>query len=127
MGHQGEALDTIFRRAGVNISSLAQKIGVSRSAVYNWTHMAVIPYENLEKISKALDMDIFSEIQKVLKIPAPIKKYEPIAKVEEPSEQYGEKTFLQVALDGNEENLERLIQKLKALNEALKSYREAIS
>jgi transcriptional regulator with XRE-family HTH domain len=122
MKHQGEALELILRRLGVSITSLAEKSGVTRSTVYNWFNMATVPYENLEKISKAIGVDIFNEIEKELKITKPLKKYDAIATVAEPSETYGEKTSLQVTLDGTDESLDRLITKLKALNEALKSY-----
>lgn len=122
MKHQGEALELILRRLGVSITSLAEKSGVTRSTVYNWFNMATVPYENLEKISKAIGVDIFNEIEKELKITKTIKKYDAIATVAEPSETYMEKTSLQVTLDGTDESLDRLIAKLKALNEALKSY-----
>lgn len=122
MKHQGEALELILRRLGVNITSLAKKIGLSRSQLYNWFGMTTLSYDNLEKISKAIGVDIFHEIEKELKITKPLKKYDTIATVAEPSETYGEKTSLQVTLDGTDESLDRLIAKLKALNEALKSY-----
>ena len=127
MKHQGEALELILRRLGINITSLAEKIGMTRSAVYNWFHMATVPYENLEKISRAIGVDIFSEIEKELKITKPLKKYDAIATVADQSETHGEKTSLQVTLDGTDESLDRLVAKLKALNEALKNYQAQIS
>jgi transcriptional regulator with XRE-family HTH domain len=122
MDHQGEALSNILRRLGVNLSTLAAKIGVSRSAIYLWMDKDTISLDNLDKISNALQMDIYEEIQKEMKVKSPIKKYQPVATVEEPRAVYETPTPIQVLLDGDDEHFERLVAKLKALNDALKVY-----
>lgn len=130
MGHQGEALRVILARQKVNISSLAEKMGVSRSAVYQWFDLETISYENLERVSKALKQDFFELIERELNVARPLKKFNPIptvATVSESSVSYGEKTAIQVFLDGTEESLERLIEKLRALNNALHAYQEQLN
>lgn len=66
MQHQGEALRVVLTRHRVNVTDLATKIKMSRTSIYNWFEMMVIPYENLEKASDALGLDLFQEIKKEL-------------------------------------------------------------
>jgi DNA-binding Xre family transcriptional regulator len=122
MDHQGEALEIIIKRLGVNVTTLADQIGLSRSAIYQWFDKAVISLDNINKLSKALDMDVYDLLQKEMKVKNPKKIYQPVATVEEPRAVYETPTPIQVLLDGDDEHFERLVAKLKALNDALKVY-----
>lgn len=122
MGHQGEALEIIIRRLGVNVTTLADQIGVSRSAVYQWFDKDVVSLDNINKLSEALKMDMYDLLQKEMKVKNPKKIYQPVATVEEPQASYASPTPIQVLLDGDDEHFERMVAKLKALNDALKVY-----
>lgn len=129
MKRQGEALRIIFSRNNVNISDLAERMKMSRTTVYAWFDMTIVPYENLQKVSKALDLDVFELMRKELGLET-FKKYNPVV-VSEPKEKNlnlsQEEITMQIKLDGHSETLDRLIEKLRVLNEALSHYSEATS
>jgi transcriptional regulator with XRE-family HTH domain len=128
MEHQGEALRTILIDRRVSITELAKKLKVSRTTVYNWFEMVIVPYEHLEEMSDKLGLDLFEEIRKVLsgrkeKFYKPLKFGE-TGQVTEPGPvewKSPEKTAVTLFIDGTENNLEMNIQKLKALSAALSS------
>lgn len=129
MEHQGEALRVVLTRNNVKITDLAERIKCSRTTVYTWFDMTIIPYENLEKISKVLDLDIFQLIREEMGSKSSFKKYKPIAEIKLPkaSVKEGEEIMMQIKLDGKSQTLDRLIEKLRVLNAALSSYSEAVS
>jgi transcriptional regulator with XRE-family HTH domain len=126
MEHQGEALRVIFTRNKVNIKNLADRMKTSRTTVYTWFEMAIIPYENLEKVSKALNLNIFELMRDELGL----KSYNPVVSIKteaSPVDGANESLTMQIKLDGSSESLDRLIEKLRVLNEALSMYSTAIS
>jgi hypothetical protein len=122
MQHQGEALRVVLSRHRVNLTDLAEKIKMSRTTIYNWFEMIMIPYENLEKASDALGIDLFEEIRKENK-----GKESPFYKALDPPQRtekereifYAEKMQVSVFLNGLEDDLEVTIEKLRAMNKAL--------
>jgi transcriptional regulator with XRE-family HTH domain len=129
MEHQGEALRVIFTRNKVNIKNLADRMKTSRTTVYTWFEMAIIPYENLEKVSKALNLNIFELMRDELGLKS-FKKYNPVVSIKteaSPVDGANESLTMQIKLDGSSESLDRLIEKLRVLNEALSMYSTAIS
>lgn len=122
MQHQGEALRVVLSRHRVNLTDLAEKIKMSRTTIYNWFDMVIVPYENLEKASDALGIDIFEEIRKENK-GKEVSFYKaldpPQQTVKEREIFYNEKMQVSVFLNGLEEELEVTIEKLRAMNKAL--------
>jgi transcriptional regulator with XRE-family HTH domain len=129
MEHQGEALRVIFSRNKVKIKDLADRLHISRTTVYTWFDMTIIPYENLEKVSKELNLDIFELMREELGSKS-FKKYNPVIPPPTHSSEIDlseEKIIMQIELDGTSQSLDRLIEKLRVLNQALQSFSTAIS
>jgi len=124
MQHQGEALRVVLTRHRVNVTDLATKIKMSRTSIYNWFEMMVIPYENLEKASDALGLDLFQEIKKEL-AGKDVKFYKPLDPPQvgekERAVYFNEKMQVSILLDGSEDHLEITITKLRAMNKALET------
>lgn len=113
MIHQGETLEKYIRGNNINITQLAQELGVSKQSLYNWFTFTILPYKRKIDILNALDLD-----EEFFKTPGAHH-----VKVKEPEAHYGKKdrTLVQVEIDGSDESLELACQKLKAMNMALKS------
>jgi transcriptional regulator with XRE-family HTH domain len=122
MIHQGEAFRVVLNRHKVSLVDLAEKIKMSRTAIYNWFEMVQIPYENLEKCSDALGVDLFEEIKEELR-KSEGKFYKPIDSPQAAEKArafyYSEKMQVNVVLDGSEDHLEATFAKLRAMNKAL--------
>jgi len=128
MENQGEALRTVLINHRVSITDLAKRLKVSRTTIYNWFEMVIVPYEHLEAASDKLGLDLFEEIRLVLnkrdvKFYKPLKTGESAAPAE--SEQvamdwkFAEKTPVTFYVDGTESTLLRNIEKMKLINAAL--------
>ena len=86
--------------------------------------MVAIPYENLEKASDKLGLDLFEEIRKENK-GKETSFYKPLdppqRELKEREIFYNEKMQVSIFLNGLEEELEATIEKLRAMNKALAS------
>jgi hypothetical protein len=121
--HHGEILEKILRQKSVNITSLAKDINVSKQSVYNWFDAMYLSDEKWEMIGKAIDYDFSKDIPTLANpfkgSPQDIKRM----RLEEEFEHsaMSQKISLNIELNGDDRLLQLTINKLKVLNEALKS------
>ena len=118
----GEVLERILRQNNVNITKLAQDIGVSKTTIYNWFEAQYLSAEKWDKIGKAIDYDFSNDI------PTISKRYRgnPLELKGKVSEEYAfyepdRAINVTVPINGDDRILEQTIKKLTKINEALKA------
>ena len=115
MIHRGEVVLKIITQKNVNKSALADKLGISRTHLYNHLENADMPAFWISRIGEIIGFD-FTKL-----IPEIARELKEIEEVNNPKEIFEENETLDlnIHLDGKEESLDRLILKLRALNEAI--------
>jgi plasmid maintenance system antidote protein VapI len=115
MIHRGEVVLKIITQKNVNKTALADKLGISRTHLYNHLENADMPTYVISRIGELIGFD-FTKV-----IPEIAQELKEIEEVNNPREIFEEHETLDlnIHLDGKQETLDRLILKLKALNEAI--------
>lgn len=60
MAHQGEIIEGIIKRSGESISSISQKLKITRATLYNWLREETVPSDKIDRIGAAIGVDIYS-------------------------------------------------------------------
>jgi transcriptional regulator with XRE-family HTH domain len=120
MIHRGEEVKKILTLKGVNLTSLADRIGISRTTVYNQLERHDMMAYYIHKIGKDIGFD-FSKVIKNLE-----KEDPDFIMASEPKEdkyiRAEDHINMSIKLDGSDESLDRLITKLRALNDTVRQF-----
>lgn len=111
--HRGEIVEKTIRSKGINITKLAEEIGVSKPTIYNQLERADMNTSYILKIGEVLNVDFSKfipgldgdmphEYASDIAIPAYKKPAEPLEIV--------------IRLDGTDRTLSELVQRLTRLN-----------
>lgn len=74
--HRGEILEMVIRKSPYSIKTLARKLGISRTTLYNKFKEYNLDYDFLLQVSDVLHYDIKSEIPQLnTKVILPINQY----------------------------------------------------
>jgi len=115
--HRGNETRRIVDKLGYTLSDLADKMNVARNTLYAYFSDPNLSKKKIEAIGSAIEYD-FSQIfgDYISNEPDP-------SKVNDSPGDYRrtEKAMLSIELDGSDEGLDRLITKLRILNDALKN------
>lgn len=118
MTHRGEIVKKVLTIQGVNLKSLSKQINMNRQTLYNQLEREDMFTPYILKIGEAIKYD-FSKL--IPELDEEMKDIRVIPETE--SENIGEDYInINIRLDGSEENLEKLITKLRALNTTLSSF-----
>ncbi|MBC7566896.1 MAG: helix-turn-helix transcriptional regulator [Pedobacter sp.] len=60
--HMGRLLEKVIRKKGLNISKLANAIGVDQRSMYNWFAEPELEAGVLEKIAEAIEYDFTADL-----------------------------------------------------------------
>jgi len=120
MKHRGEEVKRILSLKGINLTSLADQMGINRQTLYNQLDRADMFDVYINRIGKQIGYD-FKKV-----IPNLEQEEEKPSIVSEPKEEKyisaQDHINMSIKLDGSDESLDRLISKLKALNDTVKQF-----
>ncbi|MEL6152980.1 MAG: hypothetical protein AAFQ78_03035, partial [Bacteroidota bacterium] len=63
--HRGEIVETIVRRSGYSIKSLAQKLRVSRNTIYNKFREQDLSYEFIANVGDVIHYDFTTDFPEI--------------------------------------------------------------
>lgn len=117
MEHRGEIVLKILTQRGINKTEMADKLNVKRQTLYNQLENPNMKTHYILKIGEVLNFD-FAEVIPSLK--RELKEMPTARAVEEEADVENDELDVTIHLDGTDETLKKIIEKLTRVNEALR-------
>lgn len=114
--HRGEIVNSLIRRKGVNLTTLAEEMGVKRQTLYNQLDRDDMNTSYILKIGEYINED-FSKLIPDLNDDLP--KHAVHEPTDQPYKITKDPLDMMVRLDGSEETLNRVIDRLVRVNSSL--------